>query len=136
MSKKPPALSGNLKITGPNPKAGDGMTVEKMAQIIGVDGMRLIVGVVHRAEKIVAHHRATMLGPDDQTLEPNREILMADLMVCHYWRKLNLSALLTCNDLDFLSEIATVARFIQRPIVFFPGDVKLRFAQSGASFFN
>lgn len=134
MSDKPPALSGNLKVTTPRPDAGEGMTVEKMARIIGVDGMRLIVAISQRAAQIVKNHRATRLSGSDDVLEPNPEILMADLMVVHYWRTLNLHALLTCNDLDFISEIATINQRIQRPLVFFPADVMLRFAQSGATY--
>lgn len=133
--KKPPPLSGSIKVTTPH-AAAHGVTFAQMAHVCGADNMRLIVAIAQRCAQLVAYHRQTALDASDAVLEPNPEIVQADLMVTHYHRRLDLRALLTCNDLDLIVEIATINQNIKRPLVFFPHDVKLRFAQSGATYYS
>lgn len=136
MNKPPFKQSFPLSALRPAADTGNAdVTAAEMAHKVGANDMRLIVAIAQRGAVMAKAHRVSR-SPSDQVIEPNPEIVQADILVTHYWRKLNLHAFLTANDLDFMSELATIFQHIKRPIVFFPASVMLRFAQTGATFHN
>jgi hypothetical protein len=125
-------------IASMRPKADSGnpdVTFHQMARVAGLDNMRLIVAIAQRGAAMAKASRLAR-NAQDEVIEPNPEIVQADILVCHYWRKLDLRAFLTTNDLDFMAELSTIFTHIQRPLVFFPQAARLRFASSGATLIN
>lgn len=69
---------------------------------------------------------------NDASVEVNNTVTEIDFVVAHLCRNLNLRALLTCSDLDFISEHTAIQKNIDRRLLFLSADVPLRFARSGA----
>lgn len=83
--------------------------------------------------------RAYTLGLDlhrrymrNTILEINPAITCADFGVVALRRGFDLEAMYKADNLIFISEFATIQLHINRPCNFFPADVPLRFAQTGA----
>ncbi len=83
--------------------------------------------------------RAYKLGHDlhrrymkNTILEINPAITAADFGVVALRRNFDLEAMFKADNLVFISEFAAIQLHINRPCNFFPADVPLRFAQTGA----
>lgn len=65
-------------------------------------------------------------------LEINPAITCADFGVVALRRGFDLEAMFKADNLNFISEFATIQMHINRPCDFFPADVPLRYAKTGA----
>lgn len=86
--------------------------------------------VAQRAYQLGQQIRAR--NPLDACYEINPEITRIDMAVVALRRGYNLHALMQCDALTFLSEFSAIQMHINRPCKFFPDDVPLRFASTGA----
>ena len=95
----------------------------------------MIRGIAERADMIyrewLAKRRLT-LRPGETLLEPDRIVIAMDVAVAHICRGLDLSALLTADDLSFIAEILSIQTNVQRVDGKLPDYVHLRFARQSA----
>ena len=96
------------------------------------DQVRLIVACADRASKIVIEFLKQRGNAGDALLERDMMILRMDIACACLSRNLDLFAWLMSDDLSFFDEWVTLQKFLDRTSGRIPGDVKMRFAQSGA----
>jgi hypothetical protein len=89
----------------------------------------LMQRIADRAVNLARLYRKDAAALTDEVIESNVTLLQIDVATVHFFRRLKLKEFLECDDLTFMAEFALIQKNINRPLVFFPADVTLRFAQ-------
>jgi hypothetical protein len=95
----------------------------------------MIRGIAERADMIYRewlNRKRLTLRPNETLVEPDRIVIAMDVAVAHISRGLDLSALLTTDDLSFIAEIVTIQMNVQRVDGRLPDFVHLRFTRKTA----
>lgn len=78
---------------------------------------------------------AKLMGQLDRSIkviELHPDVLAVDFAVLRLRRDYDLAKLLQADNLTFIEEFRLLQIYIKRNLLFFPGDVRLRFASNGA----
>ena len=126
--KKTIVHSGSIAITPPSAKRPPGVPDLRK---LSAEEITTCQAIGYRATQLAKQFSMGQKIPDP-ILEQHPDTIAMDVAFTHHARNLKLREFLDAPLLEFWAEYVAIQKNINRACPIFPGDVKLRFAQSGA----